>query len=135
MDIKILSGIDVSDYMKLRHLAGFEEYSHNRSLAVLAGSTVIRAVDAGNTVAMARVMTDGEAVAFICDVAVMPEYRGKGVGTMLMRAVIDRLRSGSKEGHMHIYLMSVKGKEPFYEKLGFIKRPSGNYGAGMFLEL
>ena len=51
---------------------------------------------------------------YICDVAVHPEYQGKGLG----RQVVMRLVEFSKD-HRKIILYAAVGKEPFYLKLGF----------------
>jgi len=47
---------------------------------------------------------------------VNPESRGKGIGTILMRAAIDYLR---KEGIEAIWLEAVEKAVPLYKRLGF----------------
>jgi ribosomal protein S18 acetylase RimI-like enzyme len=61
-----------------------------------------------------RALADGVDCSYICDVAVLPQYQGKGVG----RDIISRLIAQSK-GHRKIILYAVPGKEPFYKKFGF----------------
>jgi ribosomal protein S18 acetylase RimI-like enzyme len=56
---------------------------------------------------------------YVGRVAVLPEYRGKGVGAALMRAMEDVAR---KSGRTKIRLnvrMSLAGNLSFYEKLGY----------------
>ncbi len=36
--------------------------------------------------------------------------------------------------NLAVGLLCVKGKEGFYEKYGFVRRPTENYGAGMIRE-
>lgn len=69
---------------------------------------------AGRLVAAGRALADGADCAYICDVAVLPEYQGTGLG----REMVQRLLEASR-GHRKIILYSVPGKEGFYRKLGF----------------
>jgi ribosomal protein S18 acetylase RimI-like enzyme len=72
------------------------------------------ACDAGQLVAAGRALADGVDCAYICDVAVHPDYQGAGLG----REVVARLVEESKH-HKKIILYAVAGSEPFYKKLGF----------------
>ena len=70
--------------------------------------------DSGNLIAAGRALADGVDCSYICDVAVHPEYQGKGIG----KRVVTRLVDFSKN-HRKIILYAAVGKEPFYKKLGF----------------
>jgi ribosomal protein S18 acetylase RimI-like enzyme len=70
--------------------------------------------DAGKLVAAGRALADGVDCSYICDVAVHPDYQGKGLG----RQVVMKLVEFSKD-HRKIILYAAVGKEPFYLKLGF----------------
>jgi ribosomal protein S18 acetylase RimI-like enzyme len=72
------------------------------------------AYDDGKLVAAGRGLADGRDCSYICDVAVHPEYQGKGLG----KEVVSKLVEFSK-GHKKIILYAAAGKEPFYRKLGF----------------
>lgn len=61
-----------------------------------------------------RALADGADCAYICDVAVHPDYQGIGLG----RAMVERL-VGDARGHKKIILYANPGKEGFYLKLGF----------------
>ena len=65
-------------------------------------------------VGVGRVLADGVDCAYICDVAVHPEYQGTGLG----KSIVKKLMSLS-EGHKKIILYANPGKEGFYKKLGF----------------
>ena len=47
------------------------------------------AEEGGRQVGLARVVTDAATFAYLCDVYVLPEVRGKGLGKLLMRAVVE----------------------------------------------
>lgn len=65
-------------------------------------------------VAAGRVLSDGADCAYICDVAVLPEHQGSGLGRELVARLLQTCR-----GHKKIILYAVPGKEGFYRRLGF----------------
>jgi ribosomal protein S18 acetylase RimI-like enzyme len=65
-------------------------------------------------IGVGRALADGVDCSYICDVAVLPDYQGSGVG----RSIVSELVELSK-GHRKIILYSYPGKEAFYKKLGF----------------
>jgi ribosomal protein S18 acetylase RimI-like enzyme len=70
--------------------------------------------DAGRLVGVGRAVADGADCSYICDVAVHPDYQGRGLG----RDIILRLKELSA-GHKKIILYANPGAEPFYRRLGF----------------
>lgn len=62
-----------------------------------------------------RALSDGVWRAAIYDVAVLPEYQGRGIGTRITRHLIQHA------GVDVIMLYAAPGREPFYEKFGFRK--------------
>ena len=63
---------------------------------------------------------------------VKPEYQKQGIGKRMVNECISFIDRQIKEGwRIKIVIVSAKGKEPFYEKLGFEIRPNINDGAGM----
>lgn len=81
-------------------------------------------------VGMARVIGDGGLVYYVQDVIVLPAYHGQGIGARMMDRVMDYIRVHASHNTI-IGLMAACGKEPFYEKYGFIRRPTDRLGAGM----
>jgi len=72
--------------------------------------------DKGKLIGVGRALADGVDCSYICDVAIHPEYQGRGIG----KAIIENLIEDSK-GHNKIILYAVPNKEPFYAKFGFTK--------------
>ena len=70
--------------------------------------------DSDRLVGVGRALADGVDCSCICDVAVLPDYQGYGLG----KAIVSKLVAHSK-GHKKIILYANPGKEGFYEKLGF----------------
>lgn len=89
------------------------------------------ATPGGATIAgMARIIGDGGLVYSIQDVIVKPEYQGQGIGTALMDRVMAYIRAHASHNSI-IGLMSARGKERFYERYGFVARPTERLGSGM----
>jgi len=65
-------------------------------------------------IGVGRALADGLDCAYIADVAVHPEFQGKGLGT----AIIEKLVALS-EKHKKIILYANPGTEGFYRILGF----------------
>lgn len=69
----------------------------------------------GVQVALARVTTDLASFAWICDVVVDDRWRGRGLGTWLVRTVVGHLR---REGVPRIAL-TTRDAHGVYERVGF----------------
>ncbi len=62
----------------------------------------------------------------------MPQYQHQGIGKQLVIRAMDYLNAQRKPGwKIKIVLVAAKGKEGFYQKLGFCSRPNENSGPGM----
>ena len=70
--------------------------------------------DSGKLIGVGRALADGFDAAYICDIAVHPDYQGQGIG----KALVLKLVELSKH-HRKIILYAAAGKDTFYLKLGF----------------
>ena len=129
--------ITIEEYNKLRASVDFITIRPNRAATALNNSLyTLIAMDETKPIGMARVVGDGGYVYFICDVIVRPEYQSNGLGRRIIESVLSWLKDQVNDGEtIMVNLMSAMNKEPFYEKLGFNKRPFGNHGSGMSLWL
>jgi len=88
----------------------------DRHLAHLRGCDAVGlAVDeaTGEVVGFVSALGDGVSMAFISLLEVLPAWRGRGIGTELMRRMLDRL--GDRYA---IDLVCDEDVVPFYERLG-----------------
>lgn len=69
---------------------------------------------AGKVIGVGRVLADGIDCAYICDVAVHPEFQGQGIGGEIISRLVELSR-----GHRKIILYANPGKQGFYARLGF----------------
>lgn len=121
-------------FLELYQSVGWEPPGVDQVERALRGSFATFCVcDGEQPVGMARLLGDGGMSFYIKDLAVRPEYQGRGVGRMLMEAIEAYIRAQLREGWaVSLELISSKGREPFYEKFGFEQRPCDWDGAGMF---
>ena len=138
MDIRYLeNGLTADALAGLRNREGWSYTQVPQAQIALDHSIYfVAAVYDGAIVGMGRLIGDGALIWYIQDVIVVPECRGQRVGATIVRMLIDYAVSHSEPGtNVAIALMSARGKEPFYEKLGFYQRPNDHEGAGMMIRL
>lgn len=121
------------EFNALRKCVGWYEFNEARAKLGLEHTAFISVARAdGKAIGMARVVTDYGYFAYIGDVIVHPDYQRRGIGTKLMTNVMDYIKDKLANGqNMMVVLVSAKGKEEFYEKFGFVKRPNEQNGCGM----
>lgn len=120
-----------ADYNRLRKAVGWGEYREDVISDSLPHSLYcICALIDEQVIGMARIIGDAGMVYYIQDVIVLPEYQRQGIGTRMMERIMDYLQSHAHQNTI-IGLMSAVGKEQFYKKYGFTRRPTEKLGAGM----
>jgi predicted N-acetyltransferase YhbS len=67
------------------------------------------------------VWSDGVNFALIDDVAVHPDHRHRGIGSLLVRETLSRLRNA---GLTTVQVLPIAGREPFFASLGFVAQPN-----------
>jgi ribosomal protein S18 acetylase RimI-like enzyme len=94
--------------------------SPEQHLAVLRGSyrAVVAREDDRQVVGFVTMISDGVLTAFVPWLEVLPGHQGRGIGTELVRRVL--------EGTEHLYSVDLLCDEPlqaFYRRLGFVPVP------------
>jgi len=100
----------------LHHVAywskGVSRETFDRALDNSLNFTALR----GSTVVgFARVVTDRATFAWLCDVFVLPEHRGRGVSRRLMGAVMTHPELAG----LRNFLLATRDAHGLYEKFGF----------------
>lgn len=86
---------------------------------IVQGSHCFLAViEAGKVIGMGRAISDGYSDAYIQDVTVAEEYRGRKIGSEIINAIYKRLHG---DDIRWVGLIAEKNSSSFYEKLGFAK--------------
>jgi len=123
--------VTVEEFIELRNAVGWHLPGEEAIRIGLKNSLYsVCAVREGNIIAMARVVGDGSITFYIQDVIVMPDYQRRGIGAQIMESVMRYIAKTAAPGAI-VGLMSAMGKEEFYEKFGFWRRPNENFGCGM----
>ena len=126
------NSLNYEDYCALRKSVDWLLFADVQMKRAVDNSLyTITAVEDDRTVGMGRMIGDGMYF-LIADIVVCPEFQKRGIGTniinMLLKYVEDNTPAG---GRSSIQLIAEKGKEPFYEKLGFKLIPHEFCGSGM----
>lgn len=132
MEYKIENNLQPEEYNELRNSVGWDSKDENIIIEALRNSVIIKKIIVDNKpVGMARAIGDG-LYYLIVDVVVSREYQGKGIGKILIEEIVKEVYNKTKEGQKaSINLVSMQGKEEFYEKCGFRKIPFDFTGYGM----
>lgn len=102
------------------------------STAIKSSLLTVAAYYNDNVIGMGRMTGDNILSFFIQDIVVLPSYQNKGVGTLLVNSLLDYVYRHATSASV-VSLMASKGKESFYEKIGFQKRDGLIKGMGMEL--
>jgi GNAT superfamily N-acetyltransferase len=125
--------LELDTYLDIRASVNWKVLKRPQAEKALKNSLyTITAYDGDRPVGMGRIVGDGAVICYIQDFVVRPEYQGCGVGRKMMEqliAYVDQIRMDDTE--MMLCLMCAKGREKFYEKFGFIARPTDSLGPGM----
>lgn len=124
--------LDYEDYFRLRESVGWINYSKEQTQEAINNSLyTIIAIDNSQTVGMGRLIGDGMYV-MIVDIVVEPNYQKQGIGSKIVGMILDFVSKKTPiGGRSSIQLIAEKGKESFYEKIGFKKIPHEFCGSGM----
>lgn len=110
-------GVDWDELWALYRAAPLGDKKPSHLQTVFANSMFkCFAYEGARLVGAGRALADGADCSYICDIAVLPSHQGTGLGSEIMRYLMEKSR-----GHRKIILYAVPGKEPFYRKFGFLR--------------
>jgi ribosomal protein S18 acetylase RimI-like enzyme len=119
--IKPIKEAPIEELKQLYEEAGWWESSYDlhpeflkvivRDSAVFVGAFLEKKL-----IGMGRALSDLVSDAYIQDVTVLKEYRGRGIGKDIIQTLIKILNENSVDW---IGLVAEPGTSPFYEQLGF----------------
>jgi len=123
MNIRLQTGTEnihwetVVEILREAGMASHTPEMHER--AFQNSYTVAFAFDEDVLIGFGRAISDGEYQAAIYDVAVLPAYQGKGIGNMIVQAILKNTPD------CNFILYASPGKEAFYEKSHFKRMKTG----------
>ncbi|MFA7561962.1 MAG: GNAT family N-acetyltransferase [Methanoculleus sp.] len=121
VEVRLVNVWDVEVIAGLYRAGGWwnEEWNPKGLRGLIAGSFAFAvAIDkaTGKAVGMGRVISDGVSDGYVQDLVVLPGYRGRGIGTMILSTLLDYCTA---TGVAWVALVAEPGTEPFYTALGF----------------
>ncbi|MEX2234035.1 MAG: GNAT family N-acetyltransferase [Cyclobacteriaceae bacterium] len=123
----------IEEYNEMRSLAGWPTFESALVKTALSNTLFSVCVEDGNNlVGMGRVVGDNAIYLHIQDVIVHPDFQRKGIGKLIMEALL-KYADQVAGTNTNIGLMCSKGREEFYTAFGFSIRPSDKFGAGMIM--
>jgi len=125
---------EVKTYIDIRLAAGLSRKSIEAAEKGLPNSLYsVMVMDEGQPIGIGRVIGDGGCFFEITDMAVLPEYQGKGVGRMIMEALVNWLKTNAPVT-AYVSLMADHGTPEFYQKFGFTRAEMPK-SSGMYLRM
>jgi predicted GNAT family N-acyltransferase len=121
------------EYNDLRVSVDWREITPGQAKRGLENTTFLTvARDDEKIIGMGRVLFDYGYTAYIGDVIIRPEYQGQGIGSHIVKSLMDKTLDAACEGDRIMFILgAAKGKEEFYEKFGFKMQPNEYSGHGM----
>jgi len=94
-------------------------WAHGRRRSVversIRHSLCFGAYSEGRQVAFARVVSDRAVFAYLMDVFVVPEFRGRGISKALVRAILDH----PDLQNLRVFLLATRDAHGLYAQFGF----------------
>ncbi len=126
IELKIVKEADPNEILSLYRHPGWWQLDEDPRYLEMVRKIVsdsfcfVVARQEGRIIAMGRALSDGVSDAYIQDVVVYSDYRGRGIGAKIVAKLIGFLRENNIQW---IGLISEPGHEDFYERLGFARMP------------
>jgi len=121
IEVKVVKSWPENDIVKLYKAGGWwkNSYAPSKIKYLIKGSfAFVVVIDKTNkkTIGMGRLISDGTSDAYIQDVVVLPEYRDRGIGSMIIKALLDYCLSKQV---LWIGLIAEPNQDKFYSNLNF----------------
>jgi ribosomal protein S18 acetylase RimI-like enzyme len=121
------------EIVNLYKSVGWTTYAENPSMLKGAYSNslyILGAYDGEKLIGIIRVVGDGFSIIFIQDILVLPEYQRKGIGTALVKDVLEKYAAVYQ---CELLTDNTEKTISFYKSLGF--RPANELGCLSFLKM
>lgn len=110
----------VEAYRHLRQASGLSVKTQEAAERGLKGTLfAVQIMENGQTVGMGRVIGDGGATYQICDIAVLPDHQGQGLGKMIMTTLKGYLDENAPES-AYVSLIADGPAKHLYTQYGFV---------------
>jgi ribosomal protein S18 acetylase RimI-like enzyme len=126
----------VGAYLELRLRSGLSPRREDQARAGLHGSWFAVHIvheETMEAVGMGRVLGDGGWYFHVIDMAVVPEHQRRGLGDVVLTALLDRIRSCAPRGAF-VNLLADPPGIALYSRHGFVATSPTSEGMALYLE-
>jgi ribosomal protein S18 acetylase RimI-like enzyme len=124
----------VTDFCHLRLASGLSAKTVEAATIGLAATLfAVQITLEGQVVAMGRLVGDGGCHCQVCDIAVLPEHQGQGLGKMVMQALMDYIQQ-QLPASCYVNLIADGDARYLYEKYGFTDVAPASIGMALPLK-
>ena len=95
MEIRKYENSHLDEIINLYQSVGWTNYLERTDIleeAYANSLCVLGAYDSDRLVGIIRAVGDGQTIVFVQDIIVLPEYQRKGIGTKLLKAVMEKYK-------------------------------------------
>lgn len=137
LNMEIVDTITAEEFITIQNAVGYGSSPTAQIEKALANSLIVIGIKIdGQVVAMGRLIGDMARNVYVQDLFIMPAYQRQGIGKMILDQLLDYVKTHADRGmEIRVGLMAAYGKEDFYVKQGFRKRPNDHEGCGMQMNL
>lgn len=118
--IKEYTAYNEDEILPLYESVGWTNYTKNPQMLKAAYSHSLKTYAAyadGTLAGVIRVVGDGFSVVFVQDLLVYPRYQRRGIGTALLKTILEEYRSVYQ---LHLLTENTEKTIAFYQSLGFV---------------
>ena len=133
MDLKTYENFHLEEIKKLYQSVGWTNYLERIDIleeAYANSLCVLGAYDSDRLVGIIRAVGDGRTIVFVQDIIVLPEYQRKGIGTKLLKVVMDKYHDVYQ---MELLTDNTVKTKAFYRSVGFTA--SDDIGCAAFIRM
>jgi len=119
MEIREYENFRIDEIVNLYHSVGWTNYLERVDILQQAyeGSLyVLGAYDSDQLVGIIRAVGDGQTIVFVQDIIVLPEYQRKGIGTKLLKTLMDKYKDVYQ---MELLTDNTEKTKAFYRSVRF----------------
>ena len=119
MEIREYGNFQLEEITNLYQSVGWTNYLERIGIledAYANSLCVLGAYDSDQLVGIIRAVGDGQTIVFVQDIIVLPEYQRKGIGTKLLKAVMDKYHDVYQ---MELLTDNTEKTKAFYRSVGF----------------
>lgn len=136
MEYKLEYHINVKDYLMLRSKLGWKPIRDEQVVRALNNSMInISVFDNDVCIGMGRIVGDNVLKGMLTDIIVDSEYRGRGIGKLIVTTLIQKLTSMLNEGDLfQLEASPTNGNRDFYVKCGLKYKPENQDGVYIWIK-